>query len=554
MVGVHGAQHLKAVHDRHIDIQQHQRDLPGLCPQQLQTLLAVPGFQNAVVLAQNAGKHHAVHHGIVHQQDDGLVLQDLLLSRQPAVLCVHRHGVLVVFGLIHYKICPAHHVLHRVGKGLHRAADAQRQPEVGVARHHRLLHGGADLLQLYLEIIRRDAGQHQQKLIAAVADQQICFPDAAADGLCNGFQCQISGVVAVGIVADLEIVDIHQSNARRAEVIAHHFLVKAAVVGAGQGVVVQPLPVALFFFHVPGSSLGKLCLLLLHLLHHLQQIMVGGFQRLLLGAVLLFQLLPQLHIGGDIRDGAHDAAIAAPLYPVGCAGDPAVAVFAQQPEHTVAVLCVGRAVFRVPVAQPAFQIVRVHQRGVAVIELCRKFFPLPPQYLQKAVADINKGIAFFWVIHTTVEAARHILCIAFQPQTLFFYCRTCFHFVFPASFSAHRSTQSPLLPQFQTSPSCTPCFWAYYNILILSSKLPRCKHFLPVLPMERQVRQRKKAAAQKVQRLCGVSHHSQRSEMIHHIPGRLIRPSRCSNTISMVFSFQTVRFSRTAPSVKTEAA
>ena len=64
----------------------------------------------------------------------------------------------------------------------------------------------------------------------------------------------------------------------------------------------------------------------------------------------------------------------------------------------------------------------------------------------------------------------------------------------------------------------------------------------------------KKAAAQKVQRLCGTSHHSQRSAMIHHIPGRLIRPSRCSNTISMVFSFQTVRFSRTAPLAKTEAA
>lgn len=121
-----------------------------------------------------------------------------------------------------------------------------------------MLHGGADLLQLYLEIIRRDAGQHQQKLVAAVADQQICFPDAAADGLCNGFQCQISGVVAVGIVADLEIVDIHQGDACRAEVIAHHFLVKAAVVGAGQGVVVQPMPVALFFFHAPGSGLGKL--------------------------------------------------------------------------------------------------------------------------------------------------------------------------------------------------------------------------------------------------------------------------------------------------------
>ena len=57
-----------------------------------------------------------------------------------------------------------------------------------------------------------------------------------------------------------------------------------------------------------------------------------------------------------------------------------------------------------------------------------------------------------------------------------------------------------------------------------------------------------------MQRLCGVSPHSQRSAMIHHIPGRLIRPSRCSNTISMVFSFQTVRFSRTDPLAKTEAA
>ena len=246
-------------------------------------------------------------------------------------------------------------------------------------------------------------------------------------------------MVTVGIVADLEIIDIHQGDARRADVIARHFLVIAAVVGAGQGVMVQLLLIALFFFHIPGGGLGKLRFLLLHLLHHPQQVAVGGFQLLLLGAVLLFQLFPQLHIGGDIRDGAHDAAIAAPLYPVGRAGDPAVAVFAQQPEHTVAVLCVGRAVFRVPVAQPAFQIVRVHQRGVAVIELCRKFFPLPAQYLQKAVADINKGIAVFRVIRTTVEAARHILCIAFQPQTLFFYCRTCFHFVFPASFSAHRT-------------------------------------------------------------------------------------------------------------------
>ena len=471
----------------------------------------------------------------------------------------------------------------------------------GVARHHRLLHGGADLLQLYLEIIRRDAGQHQQKLVAAVADQQICFPDAAADGLCNGFQCQISGVVAVGIVADLEIVDIHQSDARRPEVIAHHFLVIAAVVGAGQGVVVQPLPVALFFFHAPGSSLGKLRLLLLHLLHHPQQIMVGGFQRLPLGTVLLFQLFPQFHIGGDIRDRAHDIAFAVPFHLIGSVGDPAVAVFAQNPEDAVTILGVSRAVFRIPVAQPGRQIIRVYQRCIAVIEPCRKFFPLPAQYLQKTVTDISKRIAVFRILCAAVKAARYILCIAFQPQKSLFYRLACFHLVFPVSFSVYRTLTArgtPCCRNLQIYLPMMPRFWAYYNILILSSKPPRCKHFLPVLPVERKqlfpftplpvkrvhrsVRRRsgvpkkqiifplkmprakrrafpivprsKKAAAQKVQRLCGASPHSQRSAMIHHIPGRLIRPSRCSNTISMVFSFQTVRFSRTAPSVKTEAA
>ena len=453
VVGVHGAQHLKAVHDRHIDIQQHQRDLPRLFPQQLQTLFAVPGFQNAVVPAQNAGKHHAVHHGIVHQQDAGLFLQDLLLSRQPAVLCVHRYRVLVVLGLIHQKVCPAHHILHGVGKGLHRAADAQRKPEVRVARHHSLLHGIADLLQLCLEVICRDAGQHQQKFIAAVADQQIRLPDTAADGLCNGFQCQISGVVAVGIVADLEIVDIHQGDARRAEVIAHHILVIAAVVGTGQSVMVQPLPVALFFFHIPSGGLGKLSLLLLHLLHHPQQVAVGGFQCFPLGAVLLFQLFPQLHIGGDIRDSAHDIAIAAPFHPVGSTGDPAVAVFAQHPEDVVALLCVSRAVFCVPVAQPVRQIIRVQQRGVAVIELCRKFCPLPAQYLQKTFADISKRIAVFRVLCAAVKTTRYILCIAFQPQKSFFYRLVYFHLVFPASFSVYRTLTARGTPCCRNLPS-----------------------------------------------------------------------------------------------------
>ena len=377
---------------------------------------------------------------------------------------------------------------------------------MGVARHHSLLRCVADLLQLCLEVIRRNAGQHQQKLITTVADQQIRFPDAAADGLCNGFQCHIPGVVAVGIVADLEIIDIHQGDARRADVIAHHFLVIAAVVGVGQGVMVQPLPVALFLFHIPGGGLGKLILLLLHLLHHPQQVMVGGFQRFLLGTALLLQLFPQFHIGGDIRDGAQDVAIAVPFDPIGGAGDPAVAVFAQQPEDAVPLLRIGCAVFRVPVAQPDLQIVRVQQRNVAVIEPCCKLFPLPAQYLQKAVADISERIAVFWVVCAVVHAARHILCIAFQPQKLFFYCLACFHLVFPVSFSVHRTLAAHFALLFAAVHPCPaiailiqlylaapPYFLAHYNILILSLKLPRCKHFLPFSPTERQVRRIRKS-------------------------------------------------------------
>ena len=87
--------------------------------------------------------------------------------------------------------------------------------------------------------------------------------------------------------------------------------------------------------------------------------MVGGFQRLPLGTVLLFQLFPQFHIGGDIRDRAHDIAFAVPFHLIGSVGDPAVAVFAQNPEDAVTILGVSRAVFRIPVAQPGRQIIRV---------------------------------------------------------------------------------------------------------------------------------------------------------------------------------------------------
>ena len=98
-------------------------------------------------------------------------------------------------------------------------------------------------------------------------------------------------------------------------------------------------------------------------------------------------------------------------------------------------------------------IIRVHQRGVAVIELCRKFFPLPAQYLQKTVADISKRIAVFRVLCAAVKATRYILCIAFQPQKSFFYRLVYFHLVFPVSFSVYRTLTARGTPCCRNLPS-----------------------------------------------------------------------------------------------------
>ena len=69
VVGIHGPQHLKTVHERHIDIQQHQRNVSGFLLQFFHAFLSVLRFQNAVLLPQDLRQHHTVHFGVVHQQD-----------------------------------------------------------------------------------------------------------------------------------------------------------------------------------------------------------------------------------------------------------------------------------------------------------------------------------------------------------------------------------------------------------------------------------------------------------------------------------------------------
>ena len=86
------------------------------------------------------------------------------------------------------------------------------------------------------------------KLIPAVANEQVRSPDAGLDGVCRRFQCHIPGVMSIGVVADFEIVHIHQRDACGADHTGCDILIVAAVVCASQDILVKFCTVALCCF------------------------------------------------------------------------------------------------------------------------------------------------------------------------------------------------------------------------------------------------------------------------------------------------------------------
>ena len=156
-----------------------------------------------------------------------------------------------------------------------------------IAGDSSLLRGGADLFQFGLQKVSRNAGQHQQKFVSAIADEQVRRPDAGLDGVCHRFQCHISGVMPVGIVADLEIIHIHQRDACRADGFAGNFFVIAAVVNS-----CQRIPIKLVFeLLLPCSTLPSCFVLRCFLIfgQSLQRLLRCGKSRFL--SMKLFQQL-----------------------------------------------------------------------------------------------------------------------------------------------------------------------------------------------------------------------------------------------------------------------
>ena len=241
MAAVHRVQDLKAVHHRHDDVQQDQRNGGVVLVQHRQTFLPVGGLQNIVITAEDLGQNRAVHLGIVYDQDilAGLPVPPGGRGGGGAGGVLGHNGVFVVLGLIHQPVRAGGCLLAALARAAHHAADAGRDLQAGVAGYNGGVQLLADALQLGNKRRLCNAGQHKQKLIAAVADQMVAFADAAAHDLHGGAQGCIACLMAVGVVVQLEIVKVQHRHAGRLAPAFDDILIIAAVIAAGQGIVVE---------------------------------------------------------------------------------------------------------------------------------------------------------------------------------------------------------------------------------------------------------------------------------------------------------------------------
>ena len=104
-----------------------------------------------------------------------------------------------MLGVVHFQVGTVDGIGQRVG-AVH-AANADGGLEVRAARHGDALHPAANLLQAGSKNVRGDAGEEQQKLVPAVAAEDVAVSGAPAQQLAEGFQ-QLAVMVVTAAVAD----------------------------------------------------------------------------------------------------------------------------------------------------------------------------------------------------------------------------------------------------------------------------------------------------------------------------------------------------------------
>ena len=101
-----------------------------------------------------------------------------------------------------------------------------------------------NLLQSACKILFIDTREHEQKLITAVANEHVCLPDAFTDLGRHRDQCDIAGIVTIGIIIELKIIQVNHRDPGRVCAVLDFILIIAAVVCTGQSIQIELLLVA----------------------------------------------------------------------------------------------------------------------------------------------------------------------------------------------------------------------------------------------------------------------------------------------------------------------
>ncbi len=160
------------------------------------------------------------------------------------MLGIGNNTAALCLGLVHQTVGMAHGHLNRA-TSCHGCTYADGDMNLRVIRHHGLRNLGSNLTQALTQNVRANAGEYQQKLIAARAYNKVALAHSLTQGVDGGLECFVAHMVAACIVYQLKVVDVDNSDASVDVLTAQVVLVVATVIHAGKRIAVQQVALVL---------------------------------------------------------------------------------------------------------------------------------------------------------------------------------------------------------------------------------------------------------------------------------------------------------------------
>ena len=237
---LHDGEYIEAPELRHDDVEKYEGDLCAVLIEEIQALFTVCGFEDLVMIAQHFFQEIPVHLRIIDDEDLRLRRKGIVQRFFIFHIFVHDHGIFIGLGIVHELV--------RTGDDFfdaaiveHGAADAGRDLKSGKFGEICLMDVLLDAAELLCEDGGGDIGHDEEKFISTIADQLVCAADAFLRDLYQRLQGGIACAVAEGVVVELQVIEVDQSDTGNAGEALHFVLPETAVVRAGQGIDVELL-------------------------------------------------------------------------------------------------------------------------------------------------------------------------------------------------------------------------------------------------------------------------------------------------------------------------